>query len=260
MEEPLIFHYKGSEFYKSLRLFVTKPNKPSINRPAMIFFHGAGFTNNRVTPSQFQHHALYFSSLGIVTVLAEYRPLEVEGLFSPIESLKNAKSAIRWTKNNSRELGINPDKIIAVGASAGGYLSLCSAMIDQNQFNDPMDNLHISPQPNALIIFNGGVNSNILINLFPELKESLIVASPVEKVRAKLPPSLFFHGTDDKNIPIEDVIDFTDRMRSHGNKSELISFEGLGHGFFNYGNLDNKPYEKTIRDSEEFLREIDFLG
>lgn len=257
MKEPLIFHYKGSEPYQSLKLFVIKPNKPSLNRTAIIFFHGAGFTNNKVTPSQFQQHALHFSSLGFVSILAEYRPLEVEGLFSPIESLKNTKSVIRWIRNNSKDLGINPNKIIAAGASAGGYLSLCSAMIDQ--FNNSMDNVHISSQPNALIIFNGGVNSNILIDLFPELKESLLVASPVERVKAKLPPSLFFHGTDDKNIPIEDVIDFTGRMRSHGNKSKLISYEGLGHGFFNYGNLDNKPYEKTIRDSEEFLKEIDFF-
>lgn len=254
MQEPLIFHYKESEPYKNLRLFIIKPKKASANRQAMIFFHGAGFTNNKVTPSQFQQHALHFSSLGFVSILAEYRPLDVEGLFSPIESLKNAKSAIRWIRDNLRDLGINPNKITAVGASAGGYLSICSAMIEQ--FHDPMDKKHTSSQPNALIIFNGGVNSKFLIDLFPELKASLLIASPVEWVRAKLPPSLFFHGTDDKNIPIVKVINFISRMRSQGNTSRLISFEGLG--FFNYGNMDNKPYEKTIRDSEEFLKEIDF--
>lgn len=258
MAELLIVNYKRAKPYKDLRLFVIKPSRASTNRPAMIFFHGAGFTTNKVTPYQFQHHALHFSSLGIVTILAEYRPLELDGLFSPIESLKNAKSIIRWTRENFKGLEINPDKIIAVGASAGGYLSVCTAMIEE--FNDPLDNILISPKPNALIIFNGGINSNSLIDLFPELNESLVNASPIGGVKPKLPPSLFFHGTDDKNIPIEDVLDFTSRMRGQGNKSKLISFEGLGHGFFNFGNLDNKPYEKTIRDSEEFLREIDFLG
>ncbi|AZS16605.1 alpha/beta hydrolase [Paenibacillus lutimineralis] len=232
--------------------------KPSESHPAMIFYHGAGFTNNKVNTSQFQHHAAHFASLGITTVLAEYRPLEIEGLFSPIESLKNAKSVIRWTRQNSRDLGINPNKIITVGASAGGYLCLCAAMIDQ--FNDPMDNLYISSKPNAMILFNGGVDSKLLADLFPDLKEPLLSASPIKEVKEGLPPSLFFHGTEDKNIPIEDVSNFIDRMTERGNNSKLISFEGLGHGFFNYGNMDNEPYEKTLKETEEFLRQIDFLG
>ncbi len=258
MEDAIIIEYKKSEPYNNLRLYIDKNIKPNDSRPAMIFFHGAGFTNNKVNTSQFQHHASHFSSLGLTTILAEYRPLEIEGLFSPIESLKNAKSVIRWTRENSKKLGINPSKIIAVGASAGGYLCLCSAMIEQ--FNDPMDNVLVSSKPNAMIILNGGVNSNLLIDLFPELKEPLLVASPVEVVKEGLPPSLFFHGTDDKNIPIENVIDFTDGMQTVGNISKLISFEGLGHGFFNYGNMDNKPYEKILKDTEEFLREINILG
>lgn len=258
MNEPIIFNYKKSEPFKDLRLFVVKPKMLSAARPALIFFHGAGFSNNKVNTSQFQQHALHFSSHGIVCILAEYRPLEVEGLFSPIESLKNAKSAIRWVREHSRQLGIDTHKIIAAGASAGGYLSLCSAMIDE--FNDPMDNLHISTKPNALIIFNGGVNSNLLLDLFPDLRESLLDSSPIEKVRSNLPPSIFFHGTEDKNIPIDDVLDFISRIKSRGNQSKIVSFDGLGHGFFNYGNHDNKPYEKTLRDIEGFLRAIDFWG
>ncbi|GAA0134906.1 hypothetical protein YSY43_17460 [Paenibacillus sp. YSY-4.3] len=48
-------------------------------------------------------------------------------------------------------------------------------------------------------------------------------------------------------------------MKSKGNFSRLIKFEGLGHGFFNYGNYDNQPYQKTLLDTEEFLREVSFL-
>lgn len=66
---------------------------------------------------------MHFSSLGFVSILAEYLPLEIEGLFSPIKSLKNVKSVIRWIRNNSKDLGINPNKIIAAGASAGGDIS-----------------------------------------------------------------------------------------------------------------------------------------
>lgn len=258
MIESLTYYYKKSVPYNDLKLFVMKPENPKHHCTAMVFFHGAGFTGNKVTPSQFKPHALHFLSLGMVCILVEYRPSALEGLFSPIESLMNAKSAIRWIRGHYSELGIDPNRIISVGASAGGYLSLCTAMVEP--FNDPMDEITISPRPDALIIFNGGVNAKLLLNLFPELEEPLSIASPVERVRAGLPPSLFFHGTEDQNIPIEDVIDFTSKMRMQGNNSELIPFEGAGHGFFNYDNLDHKPYEKTIVDSEYFLKRIGFLG
>lgn len=257
LEDPLIFCYKKSEPYQNLKLYITRPKIPSIHCPAIIFFHGAGFTNNKVTPRQFQQHALHFASLGMVTILAEYRPLEVEGRFSPMDSIMNAKSAIRWTRENARDLGVHPNKVVAAGASAGGYLCLCAAMIDQ--CNDPGDNERISAQPDALIIFNGGVDTKMLIDLFPALEEPLLAASPVTKVKANLPPSLFFHGTDDVNIPIQEVIDFTSNMVDHGNLSILVPFEGLGHGFFNYGNMDNQPYLQTIREMEKFLKGMDFL-
>lgn len=256
MEEVLVLTYKKSEVYNNLRLYVRKPKLPKSDASCIIFFHGAGFSNNKVTAGQFQHHAAHFSSLGILTIRAEYRPLELEGLFSPIESLKNAKSAIRWVRENSELLGIDRNKVIAAGASAGGYLCLCTAMI--SGFNDPADNLFTDPAPNAMIVFNGGVNSEALIDLFPNEKEQLIQASPIEVVREGLPPSLFFHGAEDRNIPYEDVKSFNNKMKSKGNFSRLIKFEGLGHGFFNYGNYDNEPYQKTLLDTEEFLREVNF--
>lgn len=250
--------YKKSDLYKELKLYINLPEDEKKDRAVMIFFHGAGFSNNKVNVSQFRHHAEHFTSLGLVTICAEYRPLDIEGRFSPIESLKNAKSAIRWIRENSEALGIDSNRVIAAGASAGGYLCLCCAMIED--FNDPKDNIFISPKPNATVIFNGGVNSELLIKLFPELSDDLRVASPVNHIRENLPPCIIFHGTHDVNIPINDVISFTETNKLKGNFSRLVTFEGLGHGFFNYGNHDNQPYIQTIHETVIFLKDINILG
>lgn len=246
------------KYKEDLRLYILKPELEDSNRPAIVFFHGAGFSNNKVTPSQFEQHAQHFASKGFVSISAEYRPLEIDGLFSPLSSLENAKTAIRWIRENSQYLGVNPNKIIAAGASAGGYLCLCSALIAQS--DDPSDDSLISTKPDALIIFNGGVDSEMLIKLFPDLRGQLLEASPLKNIREGLPPSLFFHGTEDKNIPIEAVRQFIDLMKSKGNVSRLIAFEGLGHGFFNYGNFENIPYLRTISESEYFLEQINFFA
>ncbi|WP_165921088.1 alpha/beta hydrolase [Paenibacillus albiflavus] len=247
--------YKVTEEYGALKMYIFT-NETSITqppRPAILFFHGAGFSNNKQNPSQFQYHANHFSSLGYMTICVEYRPSTIEGLFSPIKCLYHAKSAVRWVRDNACTLGIDPNKIVVAGASAGGYLSLCCAMVDQ--FNDGSDDLTISCVPNAMVVFNGGVDSQLLISLFPDIAHDLSQASPMQLVKNNLPPSIFFHGTLDKNISHDSVRDFVDQMILYGNKSSLISFDGLGHGFFNFGVHDNIPFKSTIKETANFLKE-----
>ncbi len=100
--------YKKSGDYTDLKLHISSPKDRREDRPVILFFHGAGFSNNKVNASQFQHQAAHFNSLGMVAICAEYRPFEREGLFSPIDSLLNAKSAIRWVREKADELGVDP--------------------------------------------------------------------------------------------------------------------------------------------------------
>ncbi|MEK5476124.1 alpha/beta hydrolase [Paenibacillus sp. FSL R5-0407] len=239
-----------------MKLHISSSGDEKKNRPVVIFYHGAGFSNNKVNAPQFQHLAAHFTSLGMVSISAEYRLLEKEGLFSPIESLINAKSAIRWVREKADELGIDPNKVIAAGASAGGYLCLCCAQIEH--FNDPNDDVQISSVPDAMIIFNGGVNSKPLIDLFPELADELLISLPIYHIKEGLPPSLLFHGTNDLNIPLQDIIAFTDTSKRIGNSIKLVTFEGMGHGFFNFGAHDNIPYHRTLLEMETFLKDLDF--
>lgn len=176
----------------------------------------------------------------------------VEGFFSPIESIKHARSAIRWIRGQSSVLGINPEKIVVAGAPAGGYLGLCCAMIEES--DNITDDISISCISNALVVFNGGVDADLLIQMFPELKDELSNASPINHVREDLPPSIFFHGTHDANIPYKTIKDFVTSMVLLGNESKMVSFEGMGHGFFNYGSHENEPYQKTLEETESFLK------
>lgn len=244
--------YKTTLEHGHLRLFIYANPEFMKVRPAILFFHGAGFSTNKVKPNQFQNHANHFASLGYVSICVEYRPLQVEGLFSPIDCILHAKSAIRWVRNKSSSLGIDPNKITVAGASAGGYLSLCCAMLEQ--FNDISDDLAISCVPNAVVVFNGGVDTIQLITMFPNIAEELSHASLIQHVRSDLPPSILFHGTLDENVRHETVKDFVEKMKQRDNDCTLISFEGMGHGFFNFGQHENIPYERTIKETERFLR------
>ncbi|GIQ69611.1 hypothetical protein XYCOK13_24350 [Xylanibacillus composti] len=146
---PVISRYYYSN--PNLRLYQITGGRGSTERKsAILFFHGAGFSTNQVTPSQFQHHASVFASYGMLAFCVEYRPASVEGLYSPLTCLAHARAAIRWVRQHADTLGIDVHRIVAAGASAGGYLSLCCAMMEERGES-------VSSKPDACLLFNAGI-------------------------------------------------------------------------------------------------------
>lgn len=241
---------------KLLSVFIFNQSIKVKNKPVIVFFHGGGFTKSNLTYTQFQHQAHYFSTIGFVAICAEYRTAYDDG-FSPIHSIQDAKAAIRWVRQNHKKLGIDPNKIVVSGGSSGGYIALCCALIEK--YNHATDNLKISCLPNAFVLFNPGVDFNPLKRLFPKLKENAKDISPIHQKSTGLPPSIIFHGTKDEHIPIQQIKNFCDQMIQNGNQIELIPIEGMGHGFFNYGAYENKPFFATNRYAESFLKKLGYF-
>ena len=94
--------------------------------PTMIFFFGGGWTGG--STAQFEDQAKYFASRGLITVLADYRVKNRHNT-TPFESVKDAKSAMRYLRIHAKEYGIHPNKIIASGGSAGGHLAAATTML-----------------------------------------------------------------------------------------------------------------------------------
>ena len=52
---------------------------------------------------------------------------------TPFECVADGKSAIRWVRANAERLGVNPDKIVAGGGSAGGHVAACEVGEELNR-------------------------------------------------------------------------------------------------------------------------------
>ena len=135
----------------SLAMDVFYPEKLDSGKvyPAIVFFFGGGWITRGI--KQFEPHAKYFASRGMVCFLADYRIQSVQHT-TPFESLKDAKSAVRFIREHAAEFHVDPKKLVASGGSAGGHLAAATALI--KGFNDKSDDLSISCVPNALILFN----------------------------------------------------------------------------------------------------------
>jgi len=222
------------------------------NYPAMVFFFGGGWNGGSI--EQFAPHAKYFASRGMVCFRADYRVRSRQGT-SPFESLKDAKSAIRFLRTHALELGVDPDKIVASGGSAGGHLAVASAVIEA--FNEEGEDISVSCIPNALVLFNPVFDNGPGGYGYDRIGEAFKDFSPLHNLREGMPPAVVFLGTEDKLIPVETARYFKTVMEKVGSRCDLFLYEGEGHGFFNYRRYEN--YKDTREKADNFLISTGFL-
>ncbi len=236
----------------SMDIYYPAGNNQSKSYPVMIYFFGGGWVGGSI--SQFQPHAEYFAQRGLVCALADYRVKSRQGT-SPFESLKDAKSAIRYLRKNAKELQIDKDKIIAAGGSAGGHLAAATAIV--TRYDEDTDDLTISPVPNALVLFNPVIDNGPGGYGFDRVGEAYQTFSPLHNLRRGTPPTIFFLGTADRLIPVETAKYYQMVMQRVGGRCDLHLYEDQPHGFFNF---QRKEYfVKTVREADKFLSSLGFI-
>ncbi len=75
---------------------------------------------------------------------------------------------------------------------------------------------------------------------------------PIRNLSAKYPPTLFLHGTADKDVPVSQSMAMDRKLKRLGVSSELITIEKGGHSLWGG---DKKLIEQAFKRSTEFIRE-----
>lgn len=192
----------------------------------------------------------------MVAISAEYRIKSLHKT-SPVESLKDAKSAIRWVRKNAAELGVDPEKIIAGGGSAGGHLAAaCGTM---TTIEEEVEKGGVCSMPNAMVLFNPvldcspeGFGNDRLIGKWEEF-------SPLHNINSECPPSIIFLGTEDDIIPVATAENFKKTMADAGIDCKLFLYEGQAHCFFNYKEEGNIYFNKTVVEMDKFLGALGYI-
>ena len=237
---------------RELKIHVHYPAdwKASDKRPAIIFFFGGGWTSGRV--EQFQPQAEYFATRGLVAARADYRVKSRDGV-TPDKCVEDARSAVRWMRRNAKELGIDPQKLIASGGSAGGHLAACTMIRDSVE--DAGDDLSISTVPQAMVLFNPVLNFDHeqMIERINGDKQLAHKISPTLHLDKNSPPALILFGTADRLKVFGD--EYWHKAEALGVRADKYLAEGQGHGFFN-----RSPWtDRTLVAADKFLASLGFL-
>ena len=257
--------YKIVDGYElQVNMFYSTPAKRKTDSPAIAFFHGGGWIFG--DPSEFHGACKRYAMQGFTTFSFQYRLSINDDETYPhpditlIECVKDARSAIRWLRENAASLKIDPDKIVVGGQSAGGQLALGTALFDT--LNEDTDNMDISPIPNAKLLYSSAYSAlePWIDMIMKENWDEIRLISPYHNLRKGLPPILAFHGGDDCTVLHYSVLRFEKKMQELENPFELITLEGLGH----YLGEDNEQYsrlfdEEILERTDEFLIKHGFM-
>lgn len=249
-----VFYKQIDTTQLEMRIFLPPQVDSTSKVPAMVFFSGGGWYECSLT--QFEPQARYFAARGIACFLVEYRVWSTHRA-SILDCIADAKSSIRYIKENADRFNIDENKIIAAGGSSGGHLAAATAMTEG--YDDPGDDLSVSSKSNALVLFNP------VIDLGPSdeqvygwIGEKYKDLSPLHNIKPETPPTIMFYGTEDGGISMEASAYFCAAMKAVGSRCDLFLYEGQEHGFFNLTSSEFY-YKETIMKADRFLISLGYL-
>jgi acetyl esterase/lipase len=234
---------------QDLKLDVYAP-KSSTKVPVLINFHGGGWVvGNRESASLV---ALPWLQMGFAVVNVQYR-LAATAL-APA-AVEDALCALQWVGLNADKYHFDLSKVVVSGNSAGGHLALATGMIpsdspltNQCAANEPTWSgpyKNAAPKVAAVVNWYGitdvadmlqGPNvRSYAVQWFGSLPNRLELAhqvSPISYVRASGPAVLTIHGDADPLVPYAHALRLREAMNKAGEKNELLTIKGGGHGGF----------------------------
>jgi acetyl esterase/lipase len=234
---PNVTYLTASNFEAKVDLFVTRtPDKPL---PTMVYIHGGGWTGG--TKESRNVAVLPYLDMGMNVVNVEYRLARVAQAPAAVE---DCRCALRWIIQNAKQYGIDVNRIVVSGESAGGHLALTTGMLPASAGLDRQcpgpDNLKVA----AIVNWYGISDVNELLD-GPNMKTYAVAwlgsatdreqiakrVSPLTYVRAGLPPIFTIHGDADPTVPYTQSVRLHKALTDAGVANELMTIPGGKHGF-----------------------------
>ena len=221
---PVTHTYRDVES-TPLKLYVFAPPKPARDghAPAILLFHGGGWVAG--APDWTFTSARRYAELGLVAVSVQYR-LSDEHV-TPIDALADVCSAFRWVRAQAASLRVDPRRIAASGVSAGGHLAAAAATIGCGNSEGGF----ATGGPDALVLWSPALDLSRDEHFRRLLRGRAAVTaySPVEHVRARMPPVHIVHGERDTLTPLSGSRRFCELVKAGGGRCDLAEYPGVGH-------------------------------
>lgn len=241
--QPDVAYNKAGGVVTKLDVWYPRDNdKPT---PTVVFIHGGGWIFGQKEGAVYQF--LPYLEKGWRVVNVEYRM--VSDAYAP-GAVEDTRCALRWVYRNAAQYKFDTSKIILTGQSAGGHLSLITAMLP---FNSKFDNRCFADaafgepemKPAAVVnwygitdvndLLSGKNQKNYAVMWFGSLRDRDELArelSPLSYVNKNNSPVITLHGDKDSVVPFEHGARLHEALNKAGVKNKLHTVKGGDHGMF----------------------------
>lgn len=223
--------------------------RPGEVYPTVLIVQGGGWY--RSWKYRLYKEATLFAEQGFISILFDYRTID-DNCATPFDALSDVKSAVRFLKINSKEMQIDPNRIMLFGLSVGGHMAAATAMIDG--YNDPEDDLSVSCVPAGMVLLSPVVDNGPTGYVYGKIQEEYKRFSPFYNVRKNLPPIFIIGAENDKLAKSEMLHEFQRKIKDYNNRCELIILKGVNHAVLK--SASREQYRDIMRTSVEFFNSI----
>ena len=209
--------------------------------PAIVVIHGGGWSAG----NKEQHDDIIrtFARRGYVAATVGYRLAPKDPFPAQVEDVK---CAVRFLRAHAGQYGLDPERIGAVGFSAGAHLSM---MLGLTRAADGLEGeggwADQSSKVQAVVSFFGptdllapdlppvtdGILKNFIGGTKEEKPEAYKRASPIHYVREDAAPMLLFQGTADPLVPHTQAFRMADAMTKAKVPGRVEILVGHTHGW-----------------------------
>ncbi len=218
------------------RMAVFRPDRP--NGAAVLITPGGGYRWVVIDKEGYEL-GRWLSARGFTVFVLFYR-LPGEGWAAgPDVALSDAHRAMRLIRRRAGAYGVDPERVCAMGFSAGGHV--CTDLVARFAVRtyEPVDAADtLSPRPFCAAPIYPVVSMDRR-NAHPGSRKLLIADndaleaahSPHLNIAANSPPCFLVHAEDDDTVPVANTLLFRDALKARGIAVETHLFANGGHGF-----------------------------
>jgi acetyl esterase/lipase len=224
-------NYKRTGTEKLYLDLYTPVGDAASSRPLIIFIHGGGFyigDKNIIggeygDPNAAFGWGSYFAKRGYVVMSINYRladhlvkagDTDAEQII--LMSKSDVYAAVRYARLHASAYGVDPNKIVLAGNSAGAVLALYGAYTP-NVPGDNVSNPGPSHQVQAAVSLAGA-----------------ILPGTAATITGSTVPAIMFHGDQDTTVPYTAALGLYQRLVALGTRVDWYVFPGQGHTIAGY--------------------------
>ena len=231
---------------------------------AVVILPGGGYRMR--AEHEGKGYAEFLNKNGITAFVVDYR---VSPHRFPLPLL-DARRGVQMVRYYAEKYGINKNKILIMGSSAGGHLAALTSTyfdeIDEFEINDEISKesfipngqilcypvIHLQGKPSDIHVWSGMF---LLDSKHAELSYSL---TPANIVSQKTPPAFICHTFEDEAVNVKNSLGYANALKDGGVSVEMHIYPHGRHGL-GIPKPDSKLNTHILQWSESLIKWLNYM-